>query len=263
MPHEPAYRADGRDCDAARFYALACDPARSGVVEACAGAGKTWMLVSRIVRALLDGAAPDEILAITFTRKAASEMRARLHEWLRGFADGDADARRSALRARGLSQQDAERLEPELSRLHARVLASGAQVHIHTFHAWFAQLLRLAPLEMLDALGLHQSMALIEEIDDQVGDLLRRFQREVLASDALLADYQALAERHGRWRLDQWLRAAIDKRLEIERADAHGALEPAVEAAAQCWDACSGIAHPLERLAGDGALRRLLGCAVD
>ncbi|HVO06439.1 MAG TPA: UvrD-helicase domain-containing protein [Burkholderiaceae bacterium] len=263
MPHEPAYRADGRDCDAMLFYALACDPARSGVVEACAGAGKTWMLVSRIVRALLDGAAPDEILAITFTRKAASEMRARLHEWLHGFADGGADERRSALRARGLSQQDVDRLEPELSRLHARVLASGGQVQIHTFHAWFAQLLRLAPLEMLDALGLHPSMSLIEEIDDQVGDLLRRFQREVLASDVLLADYQMLAERHGRWRLDQWLRAAIDKRLEIERADARGALEPAVETAAQCWDACSGIAHPLQRLAGDGALRRLLGRAVD
>ena len=83
MPLEPAYRADGHNCDAARFYALACDPTRSGVVEACAGAGKTWMLVSRIVRALIAGAAPGEILAITFTRKAASEMRARLHEWLR------------------------------------------------------------------------------------------------------------------------------------------------------------------------------------
>ena len=39
------------------FYAIACDPARSVAVEACAGAGKTWMLVSRIVRALLEGAA--------------------------------------------------------------------------------------------------------------------------------------------------------------------------------------------------------------
>ena len=51
-------------------------------MEACAGAGKTWMLVSRILRALIDGAEPQEVLAITFTRKAAGEMQARLQEWL-------------------------------------------------------------------------------------------------------------------------------------------------------------------------------------
>ncbi len=263
VPLEPAYRADGRDCDEGRFYALACDPERSGVVEACAGAGKTWMLVSRIVRALLDGAAPDEILAITFTRKAASEMRVRLHEWLREFAAASIEERRRQLHARGLTQVQAQRLEPTLAQLHARVLNAGADVQIHTFHAWFAQLLRLAPLEMLDALGLHPAMSLIEEVDDQLGELLRRFQREVLSAPALLADYQALTERHGRWRLDQWLRAALDKRLEIERAGARGVLQPAIEPASQRWPACTGFAHPLQRIAGDAALRRLLGRAVD
>ena len=262
MQREPAYRADGRDCDATRFYALACDPRRSGVVEACAGAGKTWMLVSRIVRALLDGAAPEEILAITFTRKAASEMRVRLHDWLREFADASVDARRQALRLRGLSEPEAARLADALSALHASVLRAGTEVQIHTFHAWFAQLLRLAPLEMLDALGLHPAMSLIEEVDDQIGELLRRFQREVLASP-LLEDYRALTDRHGRWRLDQWLRAAIDKRLEIERADAHRTLESAVETAAQRWPACAGFANPLRRIAGDAALRRQFGDAAE
>ena len=80
-----AYQANGQSVEREAFYALACDPRRSVVVEACAGAGKTWMLVSRILRALLDGAAPHEILAITFTRKAAGEMRDRLNEWLREF----------------------------------------------------------------------------------------------------------------------------------------------------------------------------------
>ena len=36
------------------FNASALDPARSIVVEACAGSGKTWLLVSRILRLLLD-----------------------------------------------------------------------------------------------------------------------------------------------------------------------------------------------------------------
>ena len=261
---ERAYRADGRDCDEARFYALACDPDRSGVVEACAGAGKTWMLVSRIVRALLGGAAPDEILAITFTRKAASEMRVRLHEWLREFAEASVEQRCGELRAAWpVAVAGGSTGARPRTTACAACCDAGAEVQIHTFHAWFAQLLRLAPLEMLDALGLHPAMSLIEEVDDQLGELLRRFQREVLNTPSLLADYRTLTERHGRWRLDQWLRAAIDKRLEIERADARGALQPAVESASQRWPACAGFAHPLQRIADDAALRRLLGRAVD
>ena len=97
-----AYQANGQPVERAAFYALACNPQRSVVVEACAGAGKTWMLVSRILRALLDGAAPHEILAITFTRKAAGEMRERLNEWLREFGspgtgDGQFRAERATL----------------------------------------------------------------------------------------------------------------------------------------------------------------------
>ena len=64
------------------FNASALDPARSIVVEACAGSGKTWLLVSRILRLLLAGAEPGEILAITFTRQAAQEMIAgNMPDW--------------------------------------------------------------------------------------------------------------------------------------------------------------------------------------
>jgi ATP-dependent helicase/nuclease subunit A len=259
---EPAYRADGRSCTETAFYALACDPQRSAIVEACAGAGKTWLLVSRILRALLEGAQPGEILAITFTRKAAGEMRLRLHGWLREFAAAGPDSRIDELQRRGLDAQQAQALEPALARLHARVLACGEEVQIHTFHAWFAQLLRVAPLEVLDALGVHPAMGLIEEVDDQLGELLRRFQREVLDSPTLLQDYRALIERHGRRNLEGWLRAALDKRLEIERADAREALVGAVEPAVQRWTDCAGLAHPLQRMASDAALRRQLGAAL-
>ena len=64
---------------------LVCNPARSVVVSACAGSGKTWLLVARLIRILLAGESPRSILALTFTRKAAQEMRDRLysllHEW--------------------------------------------------------------------------------------------------------------------------------------------------------------------------------------
>ena len=56
------------------------------------------MLVSRMVRALLDGTTkPYEILAITFTKKAAGEMRERLFEWLAQFAHADDETLRKEL----------------------------------------------------------------------------------------------------------------------------------------------------------------------
>ena len=65
------------DASAALIF-QALDPAQNVVVEACAGSGKTWLLASRIVRLLLAGVAPGEILAITFTRKAAREIEERV-----------------------------------------------------------------------------------------------------------------------------------------------------------------------------------------
>jgi len=257
-----AYLADGRPCTRDEFYSLACDPARSVVVEACAGAGKTWILVSRILRALLDGASPSEVLAITFTRKAAGEMRARLHEWLREVAVASPGERVKALVDRGLAPPSAQRLEPALARLHARVLATGEVAQISTFHAWFAQLLRIAPLEVLDALGLHSSMSLIEEIDDQKPDLMLRFNQVVLDTPALLRDYVALTERHGPSKLADWLNAALSRRIEVEFADAAKALEPAIGPASLHWADCAGLAHPHERIRSDLVLRGVLADAA-
>jgi ATP-dependent helicase/nuclease subunit A len=103
-----AYRLDGQPASREAFYATACDPRRHVCVEACAGAGKTWMLVARIVRALLDGALPHEILAITFTRKAAGEMRTRLNNWLREASTMTPAQAASKLRQFGLDAAQAE-----------------------------------------------------------------------------------------------------------------------------------------------------------
>ncbi|WP_459572833.1 UvrD-helicase domain-containing protein, partial [Cupriavidus sp. 8B] len=91
------YLRDGQPVAEAEFTRAACDPAGSVVVEACAGSGKTWLLVARLLRLLLAGAAPHEILAITFTRKAAEEMRERLLEVLAQLARDDDDAVIAAL----------------------------------------------------------------------------------------------------------------------------------------------------------------------
>ena len=67
----------------ARARRLAVDPLRNVALEASAGTGKTRVLVERYVRLLEAGVAPRNILAITFTRKAAAEMRQRVMSTLR------------------------------------------------------------------------------------------------------------------------------------------------------------------------------------
>jgi ATP-dependent helicase/nuclease subunit A len=71
---------------AARDFAV--DPSNDVVLEASAGTGKTRVLVDRYVRLIDAGVDPANILAITFTRKAAAEMRDRVVAALAGRRRG-------------------------------------------------------------------------------------------------------------------------------------------------------------------------------
>ena len=80
-----APRDDEPPDQAARSFAV--DPAHHVVLEASAGTGKTRVLVDRYVRLVSQGVDPSHILAMTFTRKAAAEMRDRVLAELRRQAD--------------------------------------------------------------------------------------------------------------------------------------------------------------------------------
>jgi ATP-dependent helicase/nuclease subunit A len=260
---QAAYEINGEQVGSDLFYQVACDPHRSVVVEACAGAGKTWMLVSRILRALLDGVPPNQILAITFTKKAAGEMRERLHEWLRGFAQADEAQRAHELRIRGVQAQEVAALSPRLQQLYASWLTDGRGVDIHTIHGWFSRLVKAAPLDVLNELGLPPELNLIEDTSEHWPALWGRFLRRIDAQSgvrgrgadgeagAAYMAFLAVVREVGRFNTEEWLKTALANRLELTLADQAGQLDSGIEAAGEWSDVWQGLAHPCEALTRD------------
>ena len=120
-------------------------PQANVTVMASAGTGKTWLLVTRLVRLLMEGISADAILAITFTRKAAAEMQTRLGERLLALAAAD-DMQLDNLLAQHALPSD------EVTRQHARglyetYLRSEHPLRTTTFHAFCQEILRRFPLD--------------------------------------------------------------------------------------------------------------------
>ena len=246
--NQPAYEHNGRTVGREQFYAIACDPRRHVAVEACAGAGKTWMLVSRILRALLAGAEPHEILAITFTRKAAGEMRQRLQEWLAQWSTASDAELAAALAARGLPAHDAA-LREALRGLYGRLLQAGRPVQIRTFHSWFAALLRGAPVAVLQSLGLPARFELLEDDAEAVARVWRRFHAQVEQDPAARADYEASVAAHGRFNTLKALESALAKRVEFAMADAVGVVDDSVRPFGEVFEEFAGLAQPTDAMA--------------
>ena len=254
--HPPAYAVDGQTVPPEHFYAVACDPARHVAVEACAGAGKTWMLVSRILRALLAGAEPQQILAITFTKKAAAEMQQRLSEWLETFAALPVEALVPELELRGLSARQAQEQAPHLQTLYIRLIRQGRAVQIRTFHAWFAALLRVAPLQVLQELGLPSHYTLLEDDAPAVAETWQPFHAALLQDPEALRDYQELVALHGRSQIHKALEAALSKRTEFMLADAQGVVAASVPHFSERVPELKSYRHPAEALATEAARQR-------
>ena len=167
----------------------ALDPDKSVVVEACAGSGKTWLLVSRIIRLLLAGVAPGEILAITFTRKGAREMQERLHAWLQDLATKPDEWVEHFLRERGIDGSDLSPLVATARSLFERVLMAQPGIKINTFHGWFAELVQRAPLQA----GIAKGYSLTEAVHGLEQDAWQRF-GATLAMPAASPQQSALDE---------------------------------------------------------------------
>ena len=118
----------------------ALDPATSFIVQAPAGSGKTELLTQRALVLLATVDEPEEVVAITFTRKAAAEMRHRLLDALRaaqGPAPEAEHARRSHTLAQAVLQRDAAR--------GWQLLDQPERLRLLTYDALAAMLVRQSP----------------------------------------------------------------------------------------------------------------------
>jgi ATP-dependent exoDNAse (exonuclease V) beta subunit len=129
----------GKDSEARR---LALDVTRSFIVQAPAGSGKTELLSQRFLALLAHVEKPEEVLAITFTRKAAAEMRrrvlGRLHQAAQGGAVSEPHLRVSLDLAREALLKDRE--------LGWQLLDCPFRLRIMTIDALNASLVRRMPM---------------------------------------------------------------------------------------------------------------------
>ncbi len=269
--------AAGRPADqAVRERALA--PEESFIVQAPAGSGKTGLLTQRLLRLLARAEHPEEVLAITFTRKAAAEMRARVLAALRDAADGVA--------AEGAYRRTtAELAGKALARDREagwELLGNPRRLRIQTIDALCAELTRMMPVASgfgtlpaltEDVRPLYEEAALRTLAELEAGDdwsapvehLLGYLDNDLPKAVGLLADM--LASR------DHWLRHVADRsdpriqRPALERA-LRRVIERGLEAAARSIpvelvpELCAlaaGAAERLQALGSESELVRLRG----
>ena len=219
----------------------AVDPSQNVVLEASAGTGKTRVLVERYVNLLLAGVDPEHILAMTFTRKAAAEMRQRIVERLK-------EAARASL-------IDAARWRDLRDRL--------GDIAISTIDAFCLSLLREFPLEadVDPGFDLADDTEVPRLIDEALDLTLRISRARAREDDDVALVFAQLGER----RLRAGLAALLDRRLvapDVLRQYLQGGPKDLTAAGAcrACADrlraALGGVEGGLDRFLDSGPLER-------
>lgn len=220
---------------AAREAAL--DPTHSFIVQAPAGSGKTGLLTQRFLGLLATVESPEEIIAITFTRKAAAEMHSRILHSLAaaraGVEPAEVYERKTWELARAALSQDQER--------GWGLLEAPARLRIQTIDSLCLELARQMPLlsqfgavpgivEDAQALYLEAAQAVLEELEsgdewsDALALLLSHRDNRMDELQRLIAEMLA--------RRDQWLRHVADPdHPSLQREEIEGVLERLIEEA--------------------------------
>ncbi|MEJ2518403.1 MAG: UvrD-helicase domain-containing protein [Methyloceanibacter sp.] len=122
------------------------NPCKTVWVSANAGSGKTYVLSRRVIRLMLEGAKPAELLCLTFTKAAAAEMENRVFEILGEWVMLEASELKKALR--GLTgKKPGDAMLERARRLFAIALDTPGGLRIQTIHAFCESLLHQFTLE--------------------------------------------------------------------------------------------------------------------
>lgn len=189
---------------------LALDCEQSFIVRAPAGSGKTELLIRRFLKLLSVVESPEEIIAITFTHKAAEEMRDRIITALETAAGGEISADPYKKETLQLAQAALQRDHTQAWQL----LSNPARLRIQTIDALCGNITRQMPLlsqlvaqNILEApapLYLQAAEQTILGLEDQqawsaaIAELLRHLDNDLPLLKRLLAYMLP--------RRDQWLR---------------------------------------------------------
>lgn len=190
---------------------LALNPSQSFIVQAPAGSGKTSILIQRYLRLLACVEMPEEIVAITFTRKAAAEMRSRVLAALQsdGLAESDESPNGK------LNRKLAEMVLQRDRQAGWKIAENPERLRIQTIDSLCAALTRQMPIlskfgaqpeTVEDATKFYleaaratlQLMKQDSEIACDVEQLLEHLDNDFARIEAMLADMLA--------RRDHWLR---------------------------------------------------------
>lgn len=180
----------------------AADPAKSVWVSANAGTGKTRVLTNRILRLLVGGAKVTDILAVTYTRTAAQEMRNRVFETLAEWAVMTGSELDQAIVETGISRPS-EKQRQRARMLFAALLDQPVGLRIETVHAFSQSILRRFPVEA----GIQPYFELATEV--QSTTLKQDATARLLGShDSLVKE--AISAASARYNLDQLLERISD-----------------------------------------------------
>jgi len=158
---------------------------QSTMIRASAGSGKTWQLANRYLSLMVLGAAPEKIIALTFTRKAAGEFTSRI---MTRLAEGAADEKSATKLAEELSEiiLGGENIPALVTSGH-----DGEQVVLPSMDAHYFQGKLEKLVAVLDRLAL-------STLDSYFVRIVRNFALELgLSGFDLMEDSSIAAERLG------------------------------------------------------------------
>ena len=200
----------------------ALKPDQSFIVQAPAGSGKTELLIQRYLRLLGLANLPEEILAMTFTRKAAAEMKERVFSAL---IEAQSHQRPEQAHARFTWELAQKVLEQDKAR-EWKLMSNPARLRIVTIDSFCSSLTRRMPLlsHMGTGLDIQENarslyretaksvLSLTENETNPYGVLVRNILRHIDNSkeDFIKRIIQLLTKR------DQWMISFFDPRENLE-----------------------------------------------